>query len=273
MAGPVNVVVFAGDHARHGYFLDRLQERVDVNHVFVQSREPEIPRPSDHPSRAVRHWVDHHFALRRAVESRWFGDSSPRDKSDVTVFEHFEGSEGEAIQCYLATLDVDLLVCFGTRILPDEVLALAKASWNVHGGLSPWFRGDATMFWPSYLLQPQFTGVTLHEMTSRVDAGSIVHQTGASLVGGDGLHDLSARTLARGLEECAQVIAQTVQGTSLPPVSPQAPTGRVFAARDWRPEMCRVIYETFDDAIVDLFLAGDLGGFLPRLYVSPFAEA
>jgi len=37
--------------------------------------------------------------------------------------------------------------------------------------------------------------------------------------------------------------------------------------------MCRVIYETFDDAIVDLFLAGDLGGFLPRLYVSPFAEA
>jgi hypothetical protein len=34
------------------------------------------------------------------------------------------------------------------------------ARWNIHGGLSPWYRGAITHFWPSYMLEPQLTGMS-----------------------------------------------------------------------------------------------------------------
>ena len=46
----------------------------------------------------------------------------------------------------------------------------------MHGGLSPWYKGGATHFWPTYLIEPEFTGITVHETTKDLDAGAIIHQ-------------------------------------------------------------------------------------------------
>ena len=46
----------------------------------------------------------------------------------------------------------------------------------MHGGLSPWYKGGATHFWPTYLMEPEFTGITVHETTKDLDAGAIIHQ-------------------------------------------------------------------------------------------------
>ena len=32
-----------------------------------------------------------------------------------------------------------------------------KLTINIHLGLSPWYRGSATLFWPSYNLEPRKT--------------------------------------------------------------------------------------------------------------------
>ena len=60
--------------------------------------------------------------------------------------------------------------------------------WNIHGGLSPWYRGGVTHFWPSYLLEPEYTGMTLHELTNDIDGGGIIHQNISSLNIKDGIH-------------------------------------------------------------------------------------
>mgnify|MGYP001330587242 CR=1 FL=1 len=69
--------------------------------------------------------------------------------------------------------------------------------WNLHGGLSPDFKGAITHFWPTYLLKPQFTGCTIHLLRPKIDAGEIIHQTGAVMHKGDNLHELSCNTLKK----------------------------------------------------------------------------
>ena len=39
---------------------------------------------------------------------------------------------------------------------------LPKEKINLHLGLSPWFKGSVTLFWPFYHLMPQFCGSTFH---------------------------------------------------------------------------------------------------------------
>lgn len=266
----MRVVAFVGDHLRHRYFLWQLERAVPVVHVYTQQREPEVPESV--PTDALGELVAFHFRERRRVESLMFGDAEkyePRARAH-TRFEDLQGERLKQVVSAVVDDKPDLLLCFGTGILPHSIVGVPLQSWNMHGGLSPWFRGDATMFWPSYLLQPQFTGVTLHQMTERVDAGALVHQSGAVLVSGDGLHALAARTLLRGIEETVSVVKATVESGQFPTVAEQRQGGKVFSAKDWRPEMCKVIYETFGDKIADWYLSGALPQVLPNLYRSPY---
>ena len=48
--------------------------------------------------------------------------------------------------------------------------------------LSPWYKGTATHFWPSYFLEPEFTGVAIHELSKKIDSGPLVHQVSGDLV-------------------------------------------------------------------------------------------
>jgi len=43
-------------------------------------------------------------------------------------------------------------------------------------GLCPYNRDIATLFWPVYMLQPQFASITIHKISDIPDAGKIYHQ-------------------------------------------------------------------------------------------------
>lgn len=60
-----------------------------------------------------------------------------------------------------------------SMIIRDDVLSLAKKSLNIHGGLLPEFRGSNPTQW-AILTKAKKTGVTLHEMNSKIDEGKIV---------------------------------------------------------------------------------------------------
>jgi methionyl-tRNA formyltransferase len=136
--------------------------------------------------------------------------------------------------------------------------------FNLHGGLSPWYRGVATHFWPSYLLEPQMTGTTLHEITARIDGGAVVHQSIAPLVRGDGLHDLACRAVLAAAAELPALIEVVAGGRELAAVA-QKTTGRLWLAEHWRPEHLRLVYELYGNRIVDAQLDGRLGRHQPRL--------
>ena len=50
-------------------------------------------------------------------------------------------------------------------------------------------------FWPTYLLEPEYTGITLHEMSNYPDAGNIIHQTNLKIKANDGIHDNACRAV------------------------------------------------------------------------------
>jgi len=71
----------------------------------------------------------------------------------------------------------DFIFSFYYRsLIPDAVLSLAKkGAYNLHGSLLPHYRGRAPVNWVLVNGETQ-TGVTLHHMVARADAGDIVAQ-------------------------------------------------------------------------------------------------
>jgi len=80
-----------------------------------------------------------------------------------------------AVEQDLAKLRPDLIFSFYYRsMLPMSVLKHASlGAFNLHGSLLPKFRGRAPLNW-AILKGERETGVTLHEMVEKPDAGRIV---------------------------------------------------------------------------------------------------
>lgn len=99
-------------------------------------------------------------------------------------------------------LQPDIIFSFYYRnMLSEDVLSLApKGGFNLHGSLLPRYRGRAPVNW-ALLNGETETGVTLHKMVKRPDAGDIVGQQKVAIAESD-----TALTLHKKVLEAAQVL-------------------------------------------------------------------
>ncbi len=84
-----------------------------------------------------------------------------------------------------ATLEFELLIvaCFPRRLPQSLLQRVAIAALNMHPSRLPAYRGPAPLFWQLRDGLREI-GITLHHMTSHIDAGDIVAQTGVALPAG-----------------------------------------------------------------------------------------
>jgi methionyl-tRNA formyltransferase len=141
---------------------------------------------------------------------------------------------------------------------------LPEFSINLHLGLSPWYRGAATLFWPFYFLEPNYSGATFHKITSSPDAGAILHQSVPPLDSGDGIHDVAAKTVTTATDEFTVLLDKFSVGKRFE-LTNQTAQGKLFSRYDFKPAHLRMIYERFDNDIVREFLAGKLSVRQPKL--------
>ena len=88
--------------------------------------------------------------------------------------------------------DVILVSCF-PRKLPNSILSVPTLGcFNLHPSLLPAYRGPVPIFWQFRAGEGDF-GVTLHRMSSQLDAGSIIGQS--AVIMPDGVTKQQANTL------------------------------------------------------------------------------
>ncbi len=103
-------------------------------------------------------------------------------------------------------LQPDVIFSFYYRnMISDDVLSLApQGGFNLHGSLLPRYRGRAPVNW-ALLKGEKETGVTLHKMVKRPDAGDIVAQRAVPISADD-----IALTLHAKVRDAAQVLLADV---------------------------------------------------------------
>lgn len=230
-------------------------------------RESTTPEPAEDLLQHDKENFIRHFKDRDKVEKELFGD--------LCAEELFSGIQ--SLNCSPQSLNseetiefarksgADMCVVFGPDLLSKEFLqVLPEDSVNLHLGLSPWYKGSATLFWPFYNLQPQYAGATIHKLTVNADAGGIVHQLVPKLEYGQGIHDVAGHTVLKASEDIISVLDYKRTNGELPGIH-QKTQGRLYLSMSFRPEHLRVIYDLYDNDLVDYFLKGEIATNLPKL--------
>lgn len=256
----MKILWIGGNHARHLYYLNSINDVFPVSGVVLERREGGtnssiVDAPTDLDENDRRNFV-RHFTNRRNAEERFFGDQNIPNVKRLEISETELNTE-KTID-FVKSVSPDLVLTFGCHLIKEPLFSkLPKHTINLHGGLSPRYRGSATMFWPFYFLEPNHVGTTFHYIVSEPDAGSIVHQSIPKLEYGDTIHDVACKAVISASRDIIELL-KIFQENKKWDTYIQKGTGKNWLERDFRPEHLRIIYDLFDDKMVDRFLNGDI---------------
>ena len=252
-----------GNHPRHLYYVNKVRRDFEVSGALIVRRESMIPQPPDGiPERDRENFITH-FKNRDEAEKKYFGKQELSDCRTLEVDEDSLNSK-QSVD-FTGSIKPDVVLVFGCGMIKEPLFsALPEHTINLHLGLSPRYRGSATLFWPFYFMEPAHAGSTFHYINAEPDAGDVIHQLAPKLEVGDRIHDVACKTVVASAEDAVKLL-KVFERDGGWKSERQKSSGKIFLDRDFRPEHLKVIYDVFNDDVVKHYLEGNLRASKPKL--------
>ena len=189
------------------------------------------------------------------AENVWFGSVAEMARGAGIPVAMPDDPNAAPFVSRVSALNPDLLFSFYFRhMLNAALLAVPpRGAWNMHGSLLPRYRGRSPVNW-AVLQGERETGMTLHRMVEKPDAGEIVGQEAVAIDDNDSAHDVFRRltpaaglVLSRALPTLVGDLTTWVNGSPPGALAQDLAAGSYFGGRkpedgriDWRWEAWRV---------------------------------
>jgi methionyl-tRNA formyltransferase len=126
--------------------------------------------------------------------------------------------------------DVDLIAVFGTSLIRGDLLNKGRLGIvNLHGGLSPEYRGADCTFWALYNGEPEKIGCTLHYIDNGIDTGRLIAHVSPEIHPDDDELTLFWRSVKDSAQVYAELMQKLAQGESPGVVQPGK--GRLYQVK------------------------------------------
>lgn len=223
-------LILTGDSLRHSYFIKSAAEAYDLVGVYREKK-------SGYYEDARKDiGVQRHFEMLRMAEQELIGKVSNVNGS---VYESLndKGCLEDALE-----LKPDIILLFGTCILREHWLdAFGTKIVNLHLGMSPFYRGSATLFWPFYYDELEYLGITVHIAAKRVDSGAILKIIHPSFYEGDTYYKCVTRLLKKAIDVYPQIVDQYMDDVIEPYPQDLTQTKRLCKKSEFSPEILREV--------------------------------
>jgi len=125
----------------------------------------------------------------------------------------------------------DLIVVFGTSLLKGTLLEKGRLGIiNLHGGLSPEYRGADCTFWALYNQEPEKIGCTVHYINAGIDTGNIIAHVSPEIKTNDDELTLFWRAVRSSTHLYAELLNRLEQGEAFG--QKQTHKGRLYQVKD-----------------------------------------
>jgi len=247
------VIILTSTFRRHHFLCRYLAARLSVVGVWQEEKSFKPTSYANGPGDADI--IRRHFLARDDAEARDFSDIGftveidPQSCRQVLV----GGLNDPNEVTRMVAMEPDVVVVFGTGILKGDILSRFEGQLlNIHLGLSPYYRGAGTNFWPLVNGEPEFVGATIHYLDSGIDTGPIISHVRPDIDRADGPHELGNKAIYAAAEGMVKAVKAHHRGRLRS--HPQTWKGRLYQRKDFNAEAVRQLYEQFDQGILGNYL-------------------
>lgn len=252
-----NVVILTGCGLRHR-FVSKVIALADGVQVLRTYRESVDGTLTDMVARSgISDSVqERHLIARDRSEQDFFG-VTVNGTPDLTCSVDIPRGEINTERRVREVVDLtpDLVLAYGCSLIKPPLLeAFAGRLLNAHLGLSPYYRGTGTNFWPLINGEPEYVGATFMYIDAGVDTGEVIHQLRARIFPGDTPHQIGNRLIGDVALAYANV-ARCFDRLERMPQLPVPDTARVYRKRDYSDAATAQLYRNFESGLVEKYLA------------------
>jgi hypothetical protein len=245
----MKAIVLTSTMRRHQYVANTLASRLEVACVWQEQKSFEPLKYARSPQDEAI--IARHFDGRDASENDYFSEHAEVRAPARRVGPGGCNDPGE-IEA-MRHLSPDVVLVFGTGLLKHDVIdAFPGRIINIHLGLSPYYRGAGTNFWPLVNGEPEYCGATIHFLDIGVDTGPIIAHVRPDIRSGDGPHDIGNKTIVAAAVALAAA-AQAHTHTPLRGVE-QSGEGRVYRRKDFSAAAVERLYANFAAGMIEEYL-------------------
>lgn len=177
----LRLMILCGRSARHLYVANALCRAGEAVAIIQETggewsfrKALRNMRPGNLLRKGWRWLRDRHRYAGNPEAKYFFPNASPSlDRSDLARYvPHINHPQ---VVNLARELKPDLICVFGTSLIRGELLGQGRIGIiNLHGGLSPEYRGADCTFWALYNEEPEKVGCTLHFIDAGIDTGRLI---------------------------------------------------------------------------------------------------
>lgn len=207
----MRALVLTSNKKRHKYYVQKIAENLEVVGVIS---EPKVRYYNELKENSLI--VKEHFNKLSQYEEKYLGN--PKFPEDIQILKLTKDEiNSDTALSFAKDKNPDIIFLFGTCILKDIWLdTFPNKIINLHLGLSPFYRGSATLFWPIYNNCISCVGVTIHITSKKVDAGEIIARFKPHLEKGDNYYDINLKAIKAGIDSIVSVSTDYINGNRSP---------------------------------------------------------
>ncbi len=250
------IVIITGSETRHIFFRKyiSLSNKIFTINSYCESQDRDL-NCIVNKDRSYNKDRLQHLASRKRSEEDFYGVfiESTEDCSNPVLLPKGEINNTNYTKAIIDS-NPDLLIAYGCSIIKEPLLSAFEGRFiNVHLGLSPYYRGSGTNYWPLVNGEPEYVGATFMHIDAGIDTGDIIHQIRARYFGGDTPLQIGNRLIIDMARVFRQLIIQFDLLKKLPqPVEIASP--KFYKKSMFTEDSVNSLYQNFDEGLIDNYL-------------------
>lgn len=163
----MNIFIFTTRTSHHYFFIKSISRRFKIRKIFYETKKTSFPYDTSKPFTESEYKFEYYkFNLR---------------KNDIKNINKINYEEIDNINLlnlnFLNSKDNNLAIVFGcSKILPKVFSKFNFGMLNIHRGLTNYYRGLDSEYWPIYFKDFNKLGVTIHLINKNLDTGDVFFQ-------------------------------------------------------------------------------------------------
>lgn len=196
------VILITSHELRHKFLCHYLNSQKNIDLLYAVHEK--IEKLSDNKNLKIFSIFKKHINDRKISEIKYF-------KKYKKKYHRFYLKKGYVNQDKfikkIKSDNPDYIITFGCSILKDNFIKnFGNITFNIHLGLSPYYRGSGTNFFPFVYKELHFIGSTIMKISKKIDDGYIVTQVRPEIKKNDKIHDIGNKVILKTAKALKKII-------------------------------------------------------------------
>lgn len=175
------------------------------------------------------------------------------DKSNPVFVKRGAINEPEQVEA-IQDLNPDFIVAYGCSLISGDLLSrFDRRILNVHLGLSPYYRGSGTNFWPFVEGKPEYVGATFMFMDEGIDTGEVIHQIRPRIFPGDDFHRIGNRFIGDMTRTYIKLLSNVDQLSPMPQIA-APPDARLYLKKHFTNDAVVELHRQMESGLIDRYV-------------------